>query len=356
MTGNEKHITESRNVLRLRRTSRAAIAGLLALGGLAGGAVTPAAAIVGGTAAEAPYAGIGSLQVEANGVPDWGRCSAHLIGNGRVGETDLAVTNAHCVTDPGPQAQAEIQSPTAQVKTQAGYFRSQAALYRKAAPGTTPFTFVVGSTDRFAGEHVRVAAVGTPDRWAWGTPDPGVVDKKTTGWIWDIALLKLDHPVRYRGATIAPVLPGLSELALGWGMTDPDPATWTHPLGAQLHRNTVPVVADLECAGAGIGKAEVCLGVARDGGGACAGDSGGGGLQRWGNRWVLTATTSRGPQPHCGTPNVYTRLWPYRAWLVQTARSLNTSARIDVASVDEVRAQAAAAHVSDSQLAYALAG
>jgi hypothetical protein len=165
-----------------------------------------------------------------------------------------------------------------------------------------------------------------------------VVDKKTKGWIWDIALLKLEHPVHYRGATIAPVLPWLSELALGWGMTDPDPATWTHPLGAQLRRNTVPVVANRECAGAGIGKAEVCLGVARDSGGACAGDSGGGGAQRWGNRWVLTATTSRGPQPYCGTPNVYTQLWPYRAWLVQTARSLNASARIDVASVDEVRA------------------
>jgi hypothetical protein len=342
--------------LRLRRTSRAAIAGLLALAGLAGVAVTPAAAIIGGSAAEAPYAGIGSLQVEANGVPDWGLCSAHLLGNGRDGETDLAVTNAHCVTAPPPEAQVEVQGPTVQIKTQAGYFRSLAVPARKAAPGITSYTFVVGSTDRFAGEHVRVTAVGAPDRWAWGTPDPGVVDKKTKGWIWDIALLKLEHPVHYRGATIAPVLPWLSELAAGWGMTDPNPATWTHPLGAQLNRNTVPVVANQECAGAGIGKAEVCLGVARDGGGACAGDSGGGGAQRWGNRWMLTATTSRGPQLYCGTPNVYTRLWDYRTWLVQTARWLDTSARIDVASVDAVRAQAAADNVSDSQLTYALAG
>jgi hypothetical protein len=160
--------------LRLRRTSRAAIAGLLALAGLAGVAVTPAAAIIGGTPAEAPQAGIGSLQVEANGVPDWGRCSAHLIGNGRDGETDLAVTNAQCVTDPGPEAQVDLPGPTVQVTTRAGYSRSLAAPHRKAARGTTPFTFVVGSTDRFAGEHVRVAAVGPP------TAGPGV--RRTQAW------------------------------------------------------------------------------------------------------------------------------------------------------------------------------
>ncbi|MEV5721751.1 trypsin-like serine protease [Amycolatopsis mediterranei] len=343
--------------MRLRRTSRAVIAGQLATAGLVGVAVTPAAAIVGGSAAEAPDAGIGSLQVEANGVPDWGFCSAHLVGNGRAGETDLALTNAHCVTDPPPEAQVEVQGPIAQVTTQAGYFRTLAVPLREAAAGTTPYTFVVGSADRFAREHVGVAAVAASERWAWGTPDPGVVDPKTKGWIWDIAVLKLAHPVHYRGALIAPVLPWLSERALGWGMTNPDPATWGHhPLGAQLHRNDVPVVPAQQCADAGIGKAEVCLGVARDGGGACAGDSGGGGLQRWGTRWVLTATTSRGPQLYCCTVNVYTQVWPYRAWLGQTARLLHSSARIDVASVDAVRAQAAADHVSDSQLTYALAG
>jgi hypothetical protein len=57
-----------------------------------------------------------------------------------------------------------------------------------------------------------------------------------------------------------------------------------------------------------------------------------------------------------GWNRVYTQLWPYRTWLAQEARRLNSDARVDVASVEAVRAQAAADHVSDSQLAYALAG
>ena len=148
--------------MRLRRTPTAVIAGLLALAGLVGIAVTPAAAVVGGIAAEAPYAGIGSLQVEANGISDWGFCSAHLLGSGHDGKTDLALTSAHCVDAPGAAAQVEVQGPALQVTTQAGVAPRRLLTTSATRSWRTPWPAECASRSDRMGVAVSAAGATTP--------------------------------------------------------------------------------------------------------------------------------------------------------------------------------------------------
>ncbi|MEV6832081.1 hypothetical protein [Amycolatopsis sp. NPDC051102] len=347
------------------------ITAALMMAGLVAGAAAPASAIVGGTYAPQTYAGIGSLQFDHNGYKDWGFCSAHAFGNDGHGDTKFIVLNSHCGTVPPPQEQ--VQAMSRQGKVNAAKFRAWAENAGLAdAPAdpasragdglkSTPvdpasYRFVYGNVNRFEGQSVGIKRFIPPKDWNWGEPD-------SQGYIWDVMVAELAHPIHVQGALVAPVLPWLPVRELGWGMTNPDPASWIGPngrlpLGPLLKQTDVRVTSKQQCAGAGIGTAEVCLGIAPDGGGTCAGDSSGGGVQRLGRVWVLVATASRGPEERCGTVNVYTEIWPYLGWIVKTMHTLAPDTRVETAAPDAISSSAAqyGQPAPDAQTAYALAG
>ncbi|SFW13710.1 trypsin-like serine protease [Amycolatopsis australiensis] len=333
---------------------------------LVAGAAAPASAIVGGTNAPQTYAGIGSLQLDHNGHKDWGACSAHAFGTNGHGDTKFIALNAHCGTVMPPEAQ--VQAMSLQGKANFAQFRSwvenagladapaDPASHAGEGLKSTPvdpasYRFVYGNVNRFEGQSVGIKRFIPPKDWNWGEPD-------SQGRVWDVMVAELAHPIHVEGALVAPVLPWLPVRELGWGMTNPDPATWTGPIGPLLKQTDVRVTAKQQCAGAGIGAAEVCLGVAPDGGGTCAGDSGGGGVQRLGRIWVLVATASRGPEQRCGTANVYTEIWPYLGWIVKTMHTVAPDIRVETAAPDAIRSSAAqyGQPAPDAQTAYALAG
>lgn len=305
--------------------------------GLLADLAAPAVAIVGGTNATSVKAGEGTFEYVAphKGYDHWATCTAHALGSDEDGETDLLITAAQCVTVvPGqPQAKSAEDSARFAAFRHAAERRgpgtaapdaARSALEGSASTPENPaaFRYVYGSTNRFTGKSVGIKKWIIPKDWNWGVPD-------AQGRIWDIALVQLQHPIRVEGAVVAPLLLWKPVTELGWGSTDPRPETWTGPLGPWLRQNTVHVTSRAECAGAGIGTNETCLGVAADGGGTCRGDAGGGGLEKWGGRWVLTAIASRGPAPHCGTPNVYTEIWPYGRWIIHQIHDLEPQLRVE---------------------------
>ncbi|MDT8913547.1 trypsin-like serine protease [Amycolatopsis sp. PS_44_ISF1] len=330
--------------MQLRRTAGLSVAAL-SVAGLVTGPASPASAIVGGALAPQAPAGIGSLQHDHHGDPNWATCSAHALGDDGRGMTDLIVSNAHCGTVEPTTPQIQRMSP--QGRRAAWALRSAGdhdglqpapadpASYAGAGLRSVPvdpatYHFVGGSVDRFHGVSVGIKQFLIPTGWAWGEPD-------AQGRQWDIMLAQLEHPIPVRGALIAPVVPWLPVRELGWGQDTPDPSSWHGPLRATLKQTDVPVVPDSDCADAGIGTDEVCLGVAPDNGGTCAGDSGGGGVQRYGRVWLLVATASRGPAPHCGTVNVYTETWPYLPWITTQIAQVEPRTRV-AASRAELRA------------------
>lgn len=338
--------------MRFRRTLRFAAA-LAATVSLAGGLAEPAAAVVGGAPAQTTRAGIGSLQQPRDGHPDWGTCSAHALALDGSGWTDLLVTAAQCVTVmPG------AQSPQVRAMTDDG--RARYAQYRRAAEDTgtataatgradrpaaglhsTPedpssYRFVFGSVDRFRGEKAAVARFLIPKDWAWGQKD-------ARGNVWDLALAQLAHPIRIRGAILAPVLPGPATVQ-GWGRDNPDPATWHGPLGPWLRQSADMRVTDPKtCADAGIGADELCLGPGTDRGGPCQGDAGSGAVQHLAGLDLVTMLVSRGPAPHCGTANVFTSVQAHGRWILDQIRALEPHARIAAADPRAIRDAAPAA-------------
>ncbi|WP_336159895.1 trypsin-like serine protease [Amycolatopsis sp. VC5-11] len=297
----------------------------------------PAEAIVGGTTATAIKAGEGTFEYvnPHNGYQHWATCTAHALGSDENGQTDLLITAAQCVTVmPGQQPQAKSAADTARfaalrhTAVRPGSGTAAPDLARSALEGSasTPedpasFRYVYGSTNRFTGKSVGIKKWIIPKDWNWGVPD-------AQGRIWDIALVQLQHPIKIRGAVVAPLWPGeITEL--GWGHTDPRPETWTGPLGPWLHQTAVHTVSRSQCAAGGIGTNEACLGVAANGGGTCKGDAGGGGVRRWGTQWVLTAIASRGIENHCGTANIYTEIWPYGRWIIHQIHDLEPQLRVE---------------------------
>uniref|UniRef100_UPI003F495F1C hypothetical protein n=1 Tax=Amycolatopsis sp. CA-096443 TaxID=3239919 RepID=UPI003F495F1C len=330
--------------LRLRRTLEIA-ASLAAAAGLAVGLSAPADAIVGGHRSTENLGGIGVMVHPDKGHEDWASCAAQPFGINENGETDLLVTAGQCVT---------VQPPAGQVRAMTPEGRKNFAAFRKAtgragaaAAATGPsgrsgtglqstpedpaqWKWVYGSVNRFVGTPVGVKRWIIPPAWAWGQPD-------ARGDVWDLALIQLQHPVPVRGALIAPVLPWLPVTELGWGKDNPDPASWKNlPLGPWLRQNDVRVTAHADCAAAGIGHDEVCLGVAPDRGGTCLGDAGGLGLQRLGDVQLLTAIASRGVAAGCGTVNVYTRVWSHAAWILDQVRALEPRTRVAAASPNDI--------------------
>lgn len=273
--------------------------------------------IVGGTQAPVAYSGAGSLQLLDHGDPDWHTCGVTLISS------TLAVTAAHCVTDEPGAADARTFSPAGKANLAA--LRQLVADTDVTAGRDNPALYHVrlGSTDRLHGGVVRgLRAIVVNPSWAWGQPDK-------EGWIGDIALLVLNAPVTtVRPAILWPARIHATVREIGWGVTDPNPDPAPMPAPEYLRQDDTHVVPAQQCAAAGIGAAELCLGIPRDGGGSCAGDSGSGALQQAGGTWVLVGSTSRGPEANCGTVNVYTAIWPYVPWILKIAVQQTPTGRV----------------------------
>ncbi len=284
--------------------------------------------IVGGERAPAAYAGAGSIQLKKNGVKDWHTCNGALI------HPSFVLTVGHCLS---------IQPSAPQRADKAGELAWRA--FQQAPPPKRPgvgtqavpqdpsqYTLRIGSINRHHGGAVRhVTSISLPDPWEWGVPD-------AEGYVWDLALIQLDRPVP--GWQVTPAKLGYPKAGkqtriIGWGVTDPDPSHWGAPAPAWLRQLNVPIAAKAECAKAGIGRGETCLGTAPNGGTACAGDSGGGALQRYGRDWVLIGLGSRSHTQACVSPTIYTTVAEprYLQWIIETAHQRDRSTQITQADL-----------------------
>ncbi|MFD9452174.1 S1 family peptidase [Streptomyces sp. NPDC059985] len=177
-------------------------------------------------------------------------------------------------------------------------------------------TVRVGSDHRKAGGSVRkiVAKVVHP-----GFDTSG--DKRSND---DIALLKLDRPVRQQPVRIAGRAPavGADTRVIGFGtvVDDPEPGRWVFP--DRLQELNTRRTATADCMDIN-GKGELCTSSRVRGAMACSGDSGGPQVQRVGGRWDLVGVTSGdgdyAVDPHCGSgPGIWTSVSAYKDWITRT--------------------------------------
>ena len=153
----------------------------------------------------------------------------------------------------------------------------------------------------------------------------------------DVALLRLDRPVR-RAPNVAPIClpplnnygrgsispPGTLATVVGWGRLGRDEDA---PHSNVLQAVTVPVLDDNDCAyqtGLGVYTDQMCAGGSDVYRSACPGDSGGG-LQVRDNqrdgRWTLVGVVSNGPST-CGLqPVIFHKIEETLPWIVRTMRS-----------------------------------
>ncbi len=284
--------------------------------------------IVGAERAPEAYAGAGSIQLAKNGVGDWHTCSGALI------HSSFVVTAGHCLS---------VMTEAPQRADRAGELAwrafKQAPPPRRAGVGTqanpqdpSQYTLRIGSTNRHFGGAVRgVKSISLPKHWEWGMPDGD-------GYIWDLAVIQLDHPVpgwQVKPAKLAYPKAGKQTRIIGWGVTDPDPAHWGSPAPTWLRQLDVPIAPKDDCAPAGIGRGEICLGTAPNGGTACAGDSGGGALQRYGRDWFLTGLGSRSHTQSCVASTIYTQVAEPRflLWIIHTMHQRDAQTQVTQADL-----------------------
>ena len=173
-----------------------------------------------------------------------------------------------------------------------------------------------------------------PRRKKTTLPDSGFLESEPR---FDIALLRLDRPVR-RAPSVAPIClpplnnygrgsispPGTLATGVGWGRLGRDEDA---PHSNILQAVTVPVLDDNDCAyqtGLGVYTDQMCAGGSDVSRSACPGDSGGGLQVRDGSRegrWTLVGVVSNGPST-CGLqPVIFHKIEETLPWIVRTMRS-----------------------------------
>ncbi|MCY0918424.1 serine protease [Streptomyces sp. H27-G5] len=149
----------------------------------------------------------------------------------------------------------------------------------------------------------------------------GLGEERSTN---DIALLKLDRPVRQKPVAMADHAPkvGASTRVIGFGtVVDAlDPEHWVFP--ERLQELDTRSIATGECAEIN-GKSELCTAARTPRAMACSGDSGGPQIQRLAGRWQLVGATSgdgdHAADPHCaGGPGIWTSVPAHKGWITKT--------------------------------------
>ncbi|TDD00231.1 serine protease [Nonomuraea deserti] len=172
----------------------------------------------------------------------------------------------------------------------------------------------VGGTDVGKGGSVRriTKIVRHPDY----TADPNDLRH-------DIALLKLDRPIREAPIRIAARsgAPRTEVRLLGWGMTCEDGNECPEP-PVTLQELDSEIVPDSRCTGIDAGG-DICSQHPTRKAQSCILDSGGPMVRKIGARWELVGVTSRDgdekTDPNCVGPGVWTDAATYKGWIRKTA-------------------------------------
>ncbi|TDC03605.1 serine protease [Nonomuraea longispora] len=139
----------------------------------------------------------------------------------------------------------------------------------------------------------------------------------------DIALVKLDRPVRQKPIRIAgrPGAASQPVRLLGWGMTCEDGNKCPDP-PVTLQELDSAIVSDKRCTGIDAAS-DICSEHPAKKAQSCILDSGGPMVRKIGGRWELAGITSRDgnekTDPSCVGPGVWTDAAAYKGWITKTA-------------------------------------
>lgn len=165
----------------------------------------------------------------------------------------------------------------------------------------------IGDQDRTKGEEAKVVEFATH-------PDFSYEPFRD-----DVAVMKLDHPVRAQPVEIAPESGpiGTATRILGWGMTCEDGSECPEP-PIRLQELDTELVPDERCSENYDRDNELCTDSPTENAQACILDSGGPQLKGRSGHWQLIGATSRDgdADPTCATgPGIYTDLTAHRDWI-----------------------------------------